>query len=509
MLRTESEPRRGAPRTGEAGTLTTADFTAAGALSRLRARWVGVAVATCGYSLLIVLLSNQFGYDRDVADMPVLLATACFIGAGVVFAVTLPRLITSSARSDANVTAQLLAIVIAGGFVARLILFASEPILEDDYQRYLWDGAVSAHALNPYDVAPRTVIDAGPAHPLSGLAADSGHVLRRVNHPSLTTIYPPVAQAAFALAHWIAPWSLTAWRSVLLLCDGATLLALLALLQETGRSRLWAAMYWINPLVLKEGFNSAHMEPVVIALVMLALWLTVKHRSTYAAMALGFAAGAKLWPALLLPVIVRPLTRQPLQLAATLGLFASMLLLWAAPMLWNGVGETSGLRAYAETWHTNSALFPLLEWAASGVLIGIGLAAVSPALAVKMLLALTLVGAAIMAALPPVTTAESVITRAGGVVALLVLLSPAQYPWYLLWLLPFLAFWPSPAFLLLCATIPLYYATFHFAARETLEQAGPILLALIWLPVWALLATEAWRAFRSPRAATAVSGGAA
>jgi alpha-1,6-mannosyltransferase len=72
-------------------------------------------------------------------------------------------------------------------------------------------------------------------------------------------------------------------------------------------------------------------------------------------------------------------------------------------------------------------------------------------------------------------------------------LSPAQYPWYLMWLLPFLAFWPSRSVLLLCATIPLYYASFHFAARETLETARPILLALIWGPVWTYAAFEMWR----------------
>ena len=506
MFPAGSEPTRLAARPRQTVAIATVSLYPAEALSRLRAQWIGIAVVTCGYALLIAILSRQFGYDRDVADMPVLLATACIVGAGLLFAAILPGRISASANLDAGGTAQLLAIVVAGGIIARLILFASEPILEDDYQRYLWDGAVSAHALNPYEVAPRTVIEAGLAHPLSQLAADSGPVLRRINHPQLTTIYPPVAQAAFALAHWISPWSLTAWRSVLLLCDGGTLLALLALLKETGRSPLWAAVYWLNPLVLKEGFNSAHMEPAVIALVMLALWLAAKHRPAWAATALGFAAGAKLWPALLLPIIVRPLTQHRWRLAATLGLFGCLVLLWAAPIFWNGFGGTSGFRAYAETWHTNSALFPLLEWAAAAVLSVAGLASASPALAVKLILALTLAGFAIASARAPVASTEDLLRRAGLVVALLVLLSPAQYPWYLLWLTPFLAFWPSPAFLLLSATIPLYYASFHFAARETLEQAGPILLALIWLPVWALLAVEAWRICRLPHAATAVSG---
>ena len=52
------------------------------------------------------------------------------------------------------------------------------------------------------------------------------------------------------LAHWLRPWSPAAWRIVLLLFDLATLAALLALLRAIGRSPLWAAAYWWNPLLI-------------------------------------------------------------------------------------------------------------------------------------------------------------------------------------------------------------------------------------------------------------------
>ncbi len=52
-----------------------------------------------------------------------------------------------------------------------------------------------------------------------------------MNHSYLRSIYPPVAQAAFALAHWIGPWEVSAWRLVLLLFDTMTL-GLLILVYE-------------------------------------------------------------------------------------------------------------------------------------------------------------------------------------------------------------------------------------------------------------------------------------
>ena len=49
---------------------------------------------------------------------------------------------------------------------------------------------------------------------LDELLHEAGVILERINYPGLTTVYPPVAQAAFALAYWLKPWSLDAWRLV-------------------------------------------------------------------------------------------------------------------------------------------------------------------------------------------------------------------------------------------------------------------------------------------------------
>jgi len=80
--------------------------------------------------------------------------------------------------------------------------------------------------------------------------------------------------------------------------------------------------------------------------------------------------------------------------------------------------------------------------------------------------------------------------------ATLFLLSPAQFPWYAAWMMPFLAFHPSLALLALSALLPIYYASFHFLAREQYDTFRYGLVWLIWLPVWAGLAAEWWLARR-------------
>jgi hypothetical protein len=68
---------------------------------------------------------------------------------------------------------RLLLFVLLTGFAMRIMHWGTAPILEDDYLRYLWDGAVTAAGLDPYAAAPASAdtqrllrsIHAGPATP--------------------------------------------------------------------------------------------------------------------------------------------------------------------------------------------------------------------------------------------------------------------------------------------------------------------------------------------------------
>ena len=228
-------------------------------------RWAlgGLLVATFG--AVLTPLSPLFGYEYDVSEMPVLWLVGVLVFAGLVYFFCLPQLIADSLACGPREIRLILVGIVAAGLAARLVLFASEPILEDDYQRYLWDGAVTANGHSPYAVSPKDALVNGSGD-LGRLAQEGEPVTQRINHPDLKTVYPPVAQGAFALAYLIKPWSLTAWPSVVLLFDLATLGIILLLLRDIGRSPLWSVLYWWNPVVIKELFNSAHMEAVVLPL---------------------------------------------------------------------------------------------------------------------------------------------------------------------------------------------------------------------------------------------------
>lgn len=458
----------------------------------LAASWFVGGVLLTAFGVALAVYSPRFGYAYDLGEMPIVWLTAGLVLAGLVYFFGLPPLIVESLSCDRQEVRPIMICIVAAGLVARLVLFASEPILEDDYQRYLWDGAVTASGHNPYAMSPYEARKEGGT--LAELAREGEQAASRINHSSLKTVYPPVTQGAFALAYTIKPWSLTAWRSVLLIFDLVTLELVLLLLREAGRSPLWSALYWWNPIVIKELFNSAHMDAVVVAFTLLALWLALRRRPIASLSSLGFAIGAKLWPVLLLPVLLRRYAQIDRRLmAGAIVVFGAIVTLWAIPILSAGLDERSGFVSYFSSWQTGSALFPALEQLAAMVFGWMALPADWAGLAARSLLGLCLAIIALAVSVKPIADADDLLGRAGLVVAALVLLSPAQFPWYAVWFAPFLAFRPWTGFLLLTATFPLYYLDFYFIGRDQPEMFSTWIVWIIWLPVWGALAVEAAR----------------
>ena len=72
-------------------------------------------------------------------------------------------------------------------------------------------------------------------------------------------------------------------------------------------------------------------------------------------------------------------------------------------------------------------------------------------------------------------------------------MSPAQFPWYVLWILPLAALRPSYGWHVAAALMPIYYSAFHFIARDAYAIYETWIVWLIWIPVWSVLALELWR----------------
>lgn len=463
--------------------------------------WIVLGVALIAIHCLLVPLSRGFDYDAPLLTYPVVSFVGLEVLAGAIYLILLWLIPRSRAEP------RLLALILGAGLVMRAVTMVSTPILEDDFYRYLWDGAVVAAGEDPYRYPPAEVLGAGPdAAPglvaLSELAGSSAPVAERVNHPHLTTIYPPFAQAVFAIGAGVESFDLTTWRWVLFLFEGATLVVLFLILLFLRRSPLWLAIYWWNPLVIKELTNSAHMDALLLPFLAAMVLLVLLGKRGLASLCLAVAAGVKLWPVLLLPTLLRPLLAEPRRLMAVLALFlaaCSVTAWWVYQQASGQAGSESGLMAFSTGWNMNDPLFLVARWGVESGLDLFGAEWVNSGGATRVLLAAIVVWFCIWLNRHPAAGADELCTRFLVVIAMVFLLSPAQFPWYYTWLVPFLVVVPSPALLLLTALLPLYYLRFWLDIRDQSRLFDYGVVWLEFLPVWLLLAREWWlRARRSP-----------
>ncbi len=76
------------------------------------------------------------------------------------------------------------------------------------------------------------------------------------------------------------------------------------------------------------------------------------------------------------------------------------------------------------------------------------------------------------------------------IVSAVFLLSPAGFPWYYLWVVPFLAIRPRPSLLLLNCLLPLYYLVFYYRGRDEGHYFDSVILWLEYVPVAAVFTWE-------------------
>lgn len=452
-------------------------------LRRERLFW-GLGVGLIFLSLFAALASHKFSYDYRVAEMPLLelLFFLLLMGGGFLILRALLPL-----KSHSKDSLKFIILIFLIGFVARGIMLFSEPVLEDDYQRYLWDGGVLAAGLDPYLYSPKTVLEGGAPFQFTQLHDNAYPIVERINHPELRTIYPPGAEGAFALAHFISPWSLTAWRGLILVMEGLSFLLAFGMLSHFGRHFSWITLYWWNPLVIKELINSAHMEAVLMPLLLGGLYLMLVRRLMSSSLLIALATSVKFWPALLLPLIWRQMLGQPLKLLLSflIALLIGGVTVW--PYLSSGLNESSGLVAYAQNWTTNSFIFPLIEMSIGALLSMTDVARDTPFIA-RGAVGLFLIFMLFYFIRHDRQTGDEIFHHAFRLCLLIFLLSPAQFPWYFLWVAPFLPFYPLAALCLMVPMMSVYYFGFYLMVHDLDETWRFPLVAMSWiLPLMLLL----------------------
>ena len=297
--------------------------------------------------------------------------------------------------------------------VFRLCGLAGGPFFEDDFYRYLWDAYRFATAGTPYGAAPEAFF-VDPEVP----ALFHG-VLDGINYPELPTIYAPVAQVLFLIAYWVQPASVTALQAILIAIDLATVALLLRLAPPRN-----VLLYAWCPLVVKEIAFTAHPDGAGVCLLLAGIVLARHRRAGMAAVCLALAAGSKTFGLVLAPLVLAGMRMRYWVL------FGATLAAVYAPFALRGATDLESLQVFAREWEFNSALFGLL-------------ANVMPRFEARLVLGMAFAAFWGCYFLRYVRTGAHGIPRGDRLYGALLAASPVINPWYLLWLLPFAAVFPS------------------------------------------------------------------
>jgi len=436
---------------------------------------------------LIVYVSPDFSKSIAEVQQPVLLLVAILVFSGAVYLFT----IFKTPRTDLKKNQ--LIWVIGIGIILRVLMLFSAPILEDDYYRYLWDGAVTANGINPYKYSPEEVLGGtGIPTELSELAKESGEIIHGINHPEVRTIYPPIAQAFFALSYWLDSWSLISWKLILIVFDLATLSLIFNALGILKLPSSYLIIYWWNPLLLKEIFNSAHLDVLVFPFVLSAIIMASQNRYIRSTVTLIIGMGIKLWPAFLLPILLRPIISKPKELLSALVVAVISIGVLFLPIYLSGLDNSSGFIAYGQSWQNNDSAFRILIYISE---LGLNLLGYETfhKFSVARFLVIALIAIWIAyTALGKTFKNEDLFKKSLLIIAFVFLISPTQFPWYYTWLIPFLAIKPRFSLLLLTALLPMYYLRYYFEPRGEIEIFTDLIVWVEFVPVWILLIWE-WR----------------
>jgi len=299
------------------------------------------------------------------------------------------------------------------------------PGLDDDIHRYVWDGRVQRLGYNPYIVVP-----SDPA-----LASLHTPETRTLNNPEVPSPYPAGAQLFFRAVTSIHE-SAFALKVAFVVCDLAIVFVLLDVLRCTRKGEHWVLAYAWHPLLAIEVAGSGHVDIVGVLLLLVSAAALLRRWRAIAALSFGLAVAVKFLPIVLLPLYWKRVRLRDTALAAI------VVTLLYVPFLNHGRIPTGSLGTYVQRFRFNDPVFATLERVTAPQVVA-GLAVLAGLLTAIWMRRKSAEGSAEAFAWP---------------MAASLFCAPVVYPWYLLWMLPFLRSASTvPIMIWTLSIIPTYY----------------------------------------------------
>jgi hypothetical protein len=311
---------------------------------------------------------------------------------------------------------------------------------DDDIHRYVWDGRLQRLGYNPYVVIP-----SDPA--VGRLHTPETHNL---NNPDLASPYPPGAELLFRAVTAIQE-STFALKLAFVVCDFAIVFVLLKILRRSGQPEHMVLAYTWNPLLAIEVVGSGHVDIVGALLLVISVAALVHHWRAIAALTFGLAVAVKFLPIVLLPLYCKRVRIRDAALAA------GVVALLYVRFLNQGRIPTGSLYTYVTGFRFNGPVFAVLH----------------PFVPPQLLAAIAVLVGLVTAAWMRSALSDLCPDHFAWPMAASLLCAPVVFPWYLLWLLPFLTSNSTLPIIIWTVTIVPTYVMWHLRAVTGVWGALP------------------------------------
>jgi hypothetical protein len=324
----------------------------------------------------------------------------------------------------------------------RVPMLLAPPEPAADVRRYVWDANLIRAGLSPYAVVPA---DPAFAHLRTGESWP-------LNNPDVPSPYPPGAQLFFLAATTLSK-SARAIKVAALVCDALLALIVWRSLVAAGANPGWVLAYLWSPLVSLEVARHGHLDVAGALFLAFAAFALARGRALVGSIAFALSVAVKPLPLVLVPLLWRRVSRRHAVAGFT------VLLALCLPFLDRRRLPLGSVPEVIDRFRFNGPIFSEVASlagpvAATGFAIAAGLA----------------VAAWARRRLSPASPQAWAWPMAAAL-----LCAPLVYPWYLVWLAPFLV---------AAQTMPLAIWTVSILSTYVVWRLGGVPWAM---PVWALL----------------------
>jgi hypothetical protein len=432
-------------------------------------------------SIAIYVILGYSGDYKSQIELYLILITVVFIAYGYLVYLVLNNRISGR---------KIVIWYYAGAIVLRLLLIPSEPVLSNDVYRYLWDGRVNASGINPYQFTP-----ASPE--LKSLRDEA--VYQKLNFPDIATVYPPLSQFYFLINDWLGG-SLVTWKLLLFMMEFLTCIIILRLLSWFSIENTRIFIFIFNPLLIIETYQNAHLEIVGILFFWLAVLEFYRKRDWRSVIFFSLSVLTKFLPIFSGIIFFwnKPVRKALLSLA--------IIILFLLPFSTGGVLPLPGLFSYVNRWEFNGALFQTVvsffkyvqiheyKWMTANLsgheeTFYIGAGYYYKLLAFIFFLVLVYDQIKKLKSTAKFRTI-SFIQVSFVLTAAILLLTPTLYPWYLIWILPFLVFIPNLSWILFFFLIQFSYFVLKQYSLTGIWEESLWILLIEYVPFYLLLILE-------------------